>query len=120
MTTATEDANIKQLFGANIPDYIYEDEQCVVFDEVRNPQALVHFVVVPRKIIPRLSHVTDDEEKVLGHMLLVARDVAIQKGVQDGYHVIVDEDARAVRLKSIHVFGRALHHMLGYGPGARL
>lgn len=40
--------------------------QCVVFDEEANPQAPVHFLVVPKKIIPRVSEVSDSDEKLLG------------------------------------------------------
>ncbi|XP_049882941.1 adenosine 5'-monophosphoramidase HINT2-like isoform X1 [Pectinophora gossypiella] len=123
MAPVVAQTNFSDFFGGKAPPrFIFEDEQCVVFDEELSPQAPVHFVIVPRKIIPRLCHVTDDEEQLLGHMLLVARTIALQRGLdRSGYHVIVDEDHRAVRLRGIHVFGRALHHMLWpVGPGAKL
>lgn len=54
-------------------------------------------------------------------MLLVAKQVATDLGVGKGYHVVVDENHRNNNLKSLHVFGRALHHMVWpMGPGARL
>jgi hypothetical protein len=59
---------------------------------------------------------------VPGHLLVVAKDIALQKGLnQGGYHLVVDEDYRTVRFNAIHIFGRALHHMLWpTGPGSRL
>ncbi|XP_063631771.1 adenosine 5'-monophosphoramidase HINT2-like [Cydia splendana] len=109
-------------FGLKPEDYIYEDDLCYVFDELYNPQAPVHFVVAPKKHIPRLCHATDEDEKILGHLLIVAKDTAIFRGLhKTGYHVVVDEDHRAGKLRALHVFGRALQHMLWpTGPGDRL
>ncbi|XP_048001940.1 adenosine 5'-monophosphoramidase HINT1-like [Leguminivora glycinivorella] len=111
-------------FGVKPAHYIYEDDLCYVFDEQYNPQALVHYVVAPKKNIPRLCNASDEDEKILGHLLIVAKDTAALRGLKAGYHVVVDEDCRAGasgRLRALHVFGRALHHMLWpTGPGARL
>lgn len=59
---------------------------------------------------------------VSGHMLLVAKEIALARGLdRTGYHVMVDEQHNTKTLKSLHVFGRALHHMLWpVGPGCRL
>nr|CAD7427636.1 unnamed protein product [Timema monikensis] len=43
--------------------YIYEDEKCVAFHDV-NPQAPVHFLVIPRKPIQQLSQAEDIDEQV--------------------------------------------------------
>lgn len=55
-------------------------------------------------------------------MLLVAKKVAIDMGIdRTGYHVMVDENHRVKQFRALHVFGRALHHMLWpVGPGSRL
>nr|CAD7463659.1 unnamed protein product [Timema tahoe] len=45
--------------------YIYEDEKCVAFHDV-NPQAPVHFLVIPRKPIQQLSQAEDIDELVSG------------------------------------------------------
>ncbi|XP_047038289.1 adenosine 5'-monophosphoramidase HINT2-like [Helicoverpa zea] len=112
-------------FGGREPEdteYIFQDEQCIVFDEQRNKQAPVHFIVVPKKMTPTLSATTVDHEKALGHLLLVAKQIAVEKGLdKSGYHVMVDEQHQTKSLKSLHVFGRALHHMVWpTGPGSRL
>uniref|UniRef100_A0A2A4IUA1 HIT domain-containing protein n=1 Tax=Heliothis virescens TaxID=7102 RepID=A0A2A4IUA1_HELVI len=112
-------------FGGREPtdtEYVFQDEQCMVFDEQRNKQAPVHFIVVPKKTTPTLSETTLDNEKALGHLLLVAKQIAIEKGLdRTGYHVLVDELHQTKSLKSLHVFGRALHHMVWpTGPGSRL
>lgn len=59
---------------------------------------------------------------ISGHLILVARRVAEDKGLlKDGFHVMVDEDSKTSRLKCLHVFGRALRHMMWpVGPESRL
>ncbi|XP_028028844.1 histidine triad nucleotide-binding protein 2, mitochondrial-like [Bombyx mandarina] len=101
---------------------LYEDNQCVVFDEELDRQAPIHFLVVPKKVIPVMSEASVDDEKIIGHLLLVANEVATKKGLyRQGYHVFLDENHKIMKLKALHVFGRALHHMVWpSGPGARL
>ncbi len=53
---------------------IWEDEDAVAFHDV-NPQAPVHVLIVPKKVIPRLTDATDDDRALLGKLLLVARDL---------------------------------------------
>ncbi|KAJ0170293.1 hypothetical protein K1T71_014221 [Dendrolimus kikuchii] len=116
--------NVSSFFGGSQPkEYIYEDEQCFAFDEdYEDRQAPIHFLVVPKKIIPRLVQASEEDEKLLGHILLVAKDLAIQKGLhKNGYHLMLHDDHLKKKLKAVHVFGRALHHMIWpVGPGCRL
>ncbi|KAH9628260.1 hypothetical protein HF086_004170 [Spodoptera exigua] len=115
--------NYGEFFGGKEPvELLFEDEHCVVFDEKINKQAPVHFLVVPKKMIPTLLEASTEDEKTLGHMLLVAKEIALAKGLdRTGYHVMVDEQHHTKTLKSLHVFGRALHHMVWpVGPGCRL
>ncbi|XP_026316347.1 histidine triad nucleotide-binding protein 2, mitochondrial-like isoform X2 [Hyposmocoma kahamanoa] len=85
--------NFRKYFGVEVPavDFIYEDEQCVVFDEMKNPQAPVHFLVVPKDIIPRLMDTNDGDERLLGHLLTVAKRAAILKGLDKGFRVVMNE-----------------------------
>ncbi|XP_072937595.1 adenosine 5'-monophosphoramidase HINT2-like isoform X2 [Epargyreus clarus] len=78
MTVGVE--NFKHFFNGRPPrEFIYEDDQCVAFDEEDRPQAPVHFLVVPKKVIPRLSDASPDDEKMLGHLLLVAKNIVSTK-----------------------------------------
>ncbi|CAH0717164.1 unnamed protein product, partial [Brenthis ino] len=106
---------INDFFGGKPPAFIYEDNQCMVFEEEFSPQAPIHFLVVPKNIITHFSVAT-------GHLLIVARKVAVDKGLdKNGFHVVVDEDIKTSRFKCLHVFGRSLQHMMWpTGPGSRL
>lgn len=92
--------------------FIYEDEQCVAFNDV-NPQAPVHFLVIPRKPIPQLSLSGEEDEQLLGHLLLVARKVAAQVGLKDGFRTVINDGrngCQSVYHLHIHVLGgRQLH-----------
>ena len=69
-------------------DFIYEDEHAVAFFEV-HPAAPVHFLVLSKKPIPRLSESTDDDKQLLGHLLCVARYVANEQKLDHGYRVVI-------------------------------
>ena len=46
---------------------IWEDDDAVVFHDV-NPQAPVHVLIVPKKVVPRLTDATDDDRALLGKL----------------------------------------------------
>src|SRR5262245_42845922 len=49
----------------------YEDDQCLAFHD-RNPQAPVHVLLVPKKVIPTHADVTEADKQLLGHLHIVA------------------------------------------------
>nr|XP_061811539.1 adenosine 5'-monophosphoramidase HINT2-like [Nerophis lumbriciformis] len=69
-------------------DIIYEDEKCLAFRDI-SPQAPVHFLVIPKKHIPRISEAKDEDAEVLGHLLVVAKNVAKQEALTEGYRVVI-------------------------------
>ncbi|XP_077996627.1 adenosine 5'-monophosphoramidase HINT1-like [Glandiceps talaboti] len=87
--------------------FIYEDEQVVAFNDV-NPQAPTHFLVIPRKAIDMLSNAQQEDEQLLGHMLLVAKKVAEDQGLKNGYRVVINngpDGCQSVFHLHIHVLG---------------
>jgi histidine triad (HIT) family protein len=96
---------------------IYEDEQCVAFQDIR-PKAPVHVLVIPRKHISSLNGSEPADEPLLGHLLAVAARVAKEKGIDgSGYRTIVNTNAEAgqtVFHLHVHVMGG---RRLGWPPG---
>ncbi|KDR19216.1 histidine triad nucleotide-binding protein 1 [Zootermopsis nevadensis] len=96
--------------------FIYEDDQCVAFNDV-NPQAPTHFLVIPRKPIPQLSRSEDVDEQLLGHLLIVARKLAKDLGLGNGFRLVVNDGpdgCQSVYHLHVHVLaGR----QLGWPPG---
>jgi histidine triad (HIT) family protein len=87
---------------------IHEDDRCVVIRDI-NPQAPIHLLVIPKKVIPRLGEATDADETLLGHLLLTAAEVAKREGIaENGYRVIVNQGWHAgesVPHLHVHVLG---------------
>jgi histidine triad (HIT) family protein len=75
-------------------DVVHEDERCVAFRDV-NPQAPVHVLVIPRKVIPTHADVTPEDRELLGHLHLVAARLAQQLGLGDGYRLVLNCKERA-------------------------
>lgn len=96
--------------------FIYEDDQCVAFNDI-NPQAPIHFLVIPRKPIAQLSLSQDEDEKLLGHLLLVSKKIAAQVGLNNGFRTVINdgkEGCQSVYHLHIHVLGG---RQLGWPPG---
>lgn len=90
-------------------DIIYEDELALAFRDI-NPQAPVHFLVIPKKPIPKLSDAQAEDQALLGHLLLVANRVAGEQGLTD-FRLNVNNGAGASQtVFHLHV------HVLGGRP----
>jgi len=102
----------KTIFGkilaGEIPcSFIHEDDRCVAFKDV-NPQAPVHCLVIPRKPIATLDAAEEGDEGLLGHLLLVAKKVAKEQGLANGYRIVINngaDGAQSVYHIHIHVLG---------------
>uniref|UniRef100_A0A3B4VJN4 Histidine triad nucleotide binding protein 2 n=1 Tax=Seriola dumerili TaxID=41447 RepID=A0A3B4VJN4_SERDU len=97
-----------KVIDKSIPaDIIYEDEKCLAFRDI-SPQAPVHFLVIPRVPIPRISEAKDDDAELLGHLLVVAKNVAKQQSLDEGYRVVINDGkhgAQSVYHLHVHVLG---------------
>jgi histidine triad (HIT) family protein len=96
-------------------ELVYEDDRALAFRDV-NPQAPTHLLVIPRKGIDRLSNAEDGDASLLGHLMLVARKVAAEAGLED-YRLVVNNGSGAgqtVFHLHLHVIGG---RPLGWPPG---
>ncbi|XP_010790143.1 histidine triad nucleotide-binding protein 2, mitochondrial isoform X3 [Notothenia coriiceps] len=106
-----------KVIDKSIPaDIIYEDEKCLAFRDI-SPKAPVHFLVIPRVPIPRISEAKDDDAELLGHLLIVAKTVAKQESLTEGYRVVINDGkhgAQSVYHLHLHVLGG---RQLAWPPG---
>lgn len=83
----------EKIITGDIPgDFVHQDEHCVVLRDIA-PQAPVHLLIIPRKPIPRVARADDADQAVLGHLLLVARDLAGRLGFRDesrGFRIVIN------------------------------
>jgi histidine triad (HIT) family protein len=68
---------------------IYEDEEILGFHDI-NPQAPVHFMLMPKKHIASLAEVTKDDVGMLGRILALSGRLAGEQGSTDGYRTIIN------------------------------
>ena len=80
----------KRIIDREIPARIvYEDDLCMAFHDIA-PQAPTHVVVIPKIEIPSLANATADDAALLGHLVVVVRNLAEQLQLGDGYRVVVN------------------------------
>jgi histidine triad (HIT) family protein len=100
---------IERKIPANI---VFEDEQCLAFRDI-NPQAPVHVLIIPKKVIPTHADVTEADEPLLGHLHLVAAKLARQLGLNDGYRLVLnclEKAGQTVPHLHLHLLGgRDMH-----------
>jgi histidine triad (HIT) family protein len=73
---------------------VHEDDRCLAFYDV-NPQAPVHVLIIPKKVIATHSDITDGDRDLLGHLHFVAVKLAEKLGIQDGYRLVINCKERA-------------------------
>lgn len=80
-----------KIIAREVPsDMVYQDDQVTAFRDI-SPQAPTHILIVPNREIPTANDVTTDDEQLLGHMFVVARQLAAEEGIDaDGYRLIVN------------------------------
>ena len=98
----------QKIIDRQIPARIaYEDDRCLAFHDVR-PQAPVHVLVIPKKVLRTHADVTDADEALLGHLHVVAANLAKQLGLSDGYRLVINcEESAGQTVPHLHL------HLLG-------
>lgn len=95
---------------------VHQDDDVTAFHDI-NPRAPVHVLIVPNRHISGVAEVEAEDEPVLGRLLNVARQLAEQLGVADGYRLVVNNGPLAGQtVFHLHVHllgGRAF----GWPPG---
>ncbi len=84
MTTLFEKIIAGELPG----DFVHSDEHIVAIRDI-NPVAPVHILLIPRKPIPTVNDLTDEDDALVAHLFRVARRLAKSEGIaHDGYRLI--------------------------------
>jgi histidine triad (HIT) family protein len=87
-----------QIIEGKIPcNKVFENERIIAFHDI-SPQAPVHVLIVPKKPIANLAGASDEDVLLLGECLIVARNLAKQLGVADGYRVITNSGSDSGQL----------------------
>ncbi len=86
---------------------VYEDDLCLAFHDI-NPQAPVHVLIIPKKVIRTHDDITDEDGPILAHLHKVARQLAAQFGLSAGYRLVINcKEQAGQTVPHLHV------HLLG-------
>jgi histidine triad (HIT) family protein len=103
----TESCLFCRIVRREIPaSIVWEDEQALAFRDI-DPKAPVHVLLIPKRHVASLNEATDP--KLLGHLLMAAREVAEAESISDvGYRTVINTNAGAgqtVFHLHVHVLG---------------
>ncbi len=99
-----------QILKGEIPcDEVYSDELCLGFRDI-SPQAPVHILIIPRKNISSLKDAEKKDAELLGHLLIVAGQIANKEGLEDWRTVINTGEKAGQTVFHLHL------HVIGGRP----
>jgi len=76
--------------GKTDTEILYENDTLVVFRDI-NPAAPIHLLIVPKKHIRSVNDLTAAEQSILSEMVMVAKEMAVQQGVEkSGYRLFIN------------------------------
>ena len=102
----------ERIIAREVPAHIvYEDEEIIAFRDV-HPQAPVHVLIVPKKLVTRIGAASAADAGLLGRLLLVSQRIATEEGVfESGYRLVVNHGKDAGEsVPHLHI------HLLGGRP----
>jgi histidine triad (HIT) family protein len=98
-----------KVIGGEIPaKRVYEDDSIFAFEDI-NPQAPTHILIIPKEHYASLKEVRETEKDLLGNILLKAKELAQDKGLEDsGYRIVLNtgrDSGQAVFHIHFHLLG---------------
>jgi len=107
----------QRIIDREIPARIeHEDEHCIVIHDI-HPQAPVHLLIIPKKVIPRVEAATAADQPTLGHLFLVAGQLAKKLDLAGGFRLVVNngpDASESVPHLHVHLLAR---RQMGWPPG---
>lgn len=95
---------------------IYEDEKVFAFYDI-DPQAPVHFLVIPKEHIKSCDEITAENSEIVAHIFEVIAKIAKDLKLERGYRIINNcgvDGGQTVEHMHFHVLGGRL---LSWPPG---
>ena len=99
----------ERIYAGEIPaTVLHRDEDLIAFRDIR-PAARVHILVVPRKAIPTMDDVADEDLPLIAKLFRVARDLARSEGIaESGYRLLINcrpDSGQEVYHLHLHLIG---------------
>ena len=85
----------KILVGEISSEIIYQDDFVFAINDI-NPVARIHMLVIPKKRIDTLNQMNEEDTALLGHMILIAKNLAKEQKIDDtGYRILMNTNSDA-------------------------
>jgi len=107
-----------QIIAGKMPsEIVYQDEKVIAFRDI-NPQAPTHLIIIPKRHIPSLAHLSEEELPLIGQMINIANHLAKLEGFSEsGYRLAMncgEQGGQLVPHLHLHLLGgRKLSDELG-------
>jgi len=107
-----------QIVAGEIPtEILYQDEEVIAFRDI-HPVASTHLLIIPKRHIPSLTHLSEEDLPLMGHMVNIANQLAKKEGIAEGgYRLVINcgkEGGQLVPHLHMHLLGgRRLSDALG-------
>ena len=105
----SEDCLFCKIVAGEVPSTtVYQDDDIIAFRDI-DPKAPTHILVVPRRHIASLNDASEEDQALLGRLVLVARKLASDERIaDDGYRVVNNcgsDGGQAVHHIHFHLLG---------------
>lgn len=114
----SEECLFCRIAAGEIPsDIVYQDEEFLAFRDI-NPLAPTHILVIPRKHISSLAQLADQQQELMGRLIILATRLAEKEGIAErGYRLVMNcgaEGGQVIGHLHLHLLGgRKLYDQLG-------
>lgn len=79
-----------KIIAGEIPSSkVYEDDKIFAFNDI-NPKASVHVLVIPKHHIDSLDHLDQNQQDLMGYMILKLPEIARSQGLNNGFRTIIN------------------------------
>ena len=107
----------QKIIAREIPaEILHEDDACIAIRDIE-PQAPVHILIIPKKLIPRVAYARVEDGPLLGKLLLIAQKIAVEENLEDGFRIVINNGpngGESVPHLHVHLLGG---RKLNWPPG---
>ena len=94
---------------------IYEDDKSIIIEDI-SPQAPIHYLAIPKKEIKGISDLSESDQGIVDHLMIVIKNEMSNQGIND-YRLVINNGSEAgqtVFHLHIHILA---NRTLGWPPG---
>ena len=85
----------EKIIDKEIPStLIYEDDLCIAIKDIA-PAAPVHILLIPKKLISKLSDSCKEDQILLGHLMLTVSIITKKLNIDDAFNVVINNGEEA-------------------------